>query len=281
MAPSSRRGAEARSGATVPLGDNVKWDSQGPVAVLLQQMMEDGEIPQAFAPKQVWMMRDEFQAYSLSKFRSGFHSMKTKVGFNLRPNGGGASKLACVCDVWLSRRSSLRNKQSHNSPCCWHHFAEASRAEDSDDDGSVINAILAGSQTKKKAKVDGQATLSAPLSSGVSEDSSVWVPLHISAVWKDSDMTQHMLVAIVLPSGVALHTLENVDVRVEGDGLELVVAVKCNVKTLHRFWMPEEKAVPPSVDVWSMMTAFSDKMATMRASEKSIVMSVARIPLDI
>ena len=29
------------------------------------------------------------------------------------------------------------------------------------------------------------------------------------------------------------------------------------------------------------MTAFSDKMATMRASEKSIVMSVARIPLDI
>ena len=102
MSFKSRRAEAPSSDAIVPLGDNVKWDSQGPVAVLLQQMMENGDIPQSFAPKQVWMMRDEFQKYSLSKFRNGFHSMKTKVGFHLRPNGGAASKCIGVRSLDLS-----------------------------------------------------------------------------------------------------------------------------------------------------------------------------------
>lgn len=164
-----------------------------------------------------------------------------------------------------------------------HHSAEAVEAEEAEVPDSILDEIF--SQKKKKAKVDGQATLSPPLSSGVSEEISVWVPLHLSAVWKDSDMTQHVLVAISLPSGVAQNELNNIDVHVESDGLELVVGVNwptfmCNVKTLHRVWMPKDKT-PPLVDVWSMMTAFSDKMATMRASENAIVMSVARFPLEI
>ena len=64
----------------------LRWDSKSDAAKLLRSMLENGEIPQDFAPRQIYDMRSEFQDYKLEPFRNGLNNIKSKVGFHLCDN---------------------------------------------------------------------------------------------------------------------------------------------------------------------------------------------------
>ena len=50
----------------------------------LQHMLTDGTITKLHSPKDVYMMRAEFQKYDLKSFRNGLYGLKNETGFNLR-----------------------------------------------------------------------------------------------------------------------------------------------------------------------------------------------------
>ena len=101
-------------------------------------------------------------------------------------------------------------------------------------------------------------------------------------------MTEHVFVALVLPSGVASKNVDNVDVTVDSSGTELLIKVRwprfmCDVESLHRVWTRgmSHTAVDKNRELLSRINSFSETLATMRKNEQEILTSTAKIPLPI
>lgn len=177
------------------------------------------------------------------------------------------------------------------------HDTITGTAADDEVDDSILNAVFssgfAGTKPKKaRAEIEATPTIGSTFAKGSAkkgDDSpnvSVWEPVKVVAVYKDSKMTQHCLVAIWLPSGCAKFEHDSVTVNVESGGEELVVRLEwspflVSVDSLHRVWIPAGKDKPDDIDCCLMMQAFSEEIASQCPSDRSIMWAEARIPLDI
>jgi hypothetical protein len=80
-----------------------RWDANGPDAIMLRQMMSDGEITESDTPKMVHESRREFQLYNLPQFRGAFNRTKRDVGLHCRKSEKPKGKKCILfcCDLYV------------------------------------------------------------------------------------------------------------------------------------------------------------------------------------
>ena len=111
--------------------------------------------------------------------------------------------------------------------------------------------------------------------------------MYLDTIYKDTMKTTHLALAILAPSGVCTWTTENLFFKVENDGWELSITASwpkflLNSDRLHYFWAHNpNNSTAHDRDLFKRMEAFSDKLATMRESEREILTSVFRIALPV
>lgn len=71
---------------TTTINSGIPFTKGCDAAKLLRSMMENGEIHQGAQPKEIWLMRKEFQQHPLDSFRQGFYKLRNELGFHLREN---------------------------------------------------------------------------------------------------------------------------------------------------------------------------------------------------
>lgn len=163
------------------------------------------------------------------------------------------------------------------------------RTDTADGDESEQQTTVIPATVHKNKKPKTEHLYEPPLLCSDGEEEIIsWAPLRLTSVWKDSEMTEHVFVALVLPSGVASKNVDNIDVSVDSSGTELLIKVRwprfvCEVESLHKVWTRSMSysAGNENRELLSRINAFSETLATMRKNEQEILTSTAKIPLPI
>ena len=115
----------------------------------------------------------------------------------------------------------------------------------------------------------------------VRSEEETWLPLFIMAVYRDEHMVWHVVAVILLPSGVGFRDTNDVALRTEKGGNELVIEVVwpwfvVNINELHEQF---DDPVKRTDDFVVRKRALMTRMAEMRPTASDPLKSVGRIPL--
>ena len=108
----------------------------------------------------------------------------------------------------------------------------------------------------------------------------VWLPLFIMNKWQAINMVWHVVLAVVVPSGVGFVTSNDIELHLEKDSTELVIVVTWPawvVKLLFLLLVSKEEQA--TEDFVLLKQALAQRLAEMRPTKDSPLKSVARIPL--
>lgn len=115
----------------------------------------------------------------------------------------------------------------------------------------------------------------------VRSEEETWLPLFIMAVYRDEDMIWHVVLVIVLPSGVGYKDSNDVFLHTEKAATELVIKVTwpsfvVQIRDLHSLF---DEKIQHTDDFIVRKRALMTRMAQMRPTANDALQSVARIPL--
>jgi len=186
--------------------------------------------------------------------------------------------------------------QTHVALTVLHHFATLFTEEDSDDEFEVDgdlediddDSLPPGNSTRasgasKKSKFSGGVKFSATSQAGlelVRSEEETWLPLFIVNICQAENVAWHVVLAVIVPSGVGFVTSKDIEMHLEKGGTELVIVVTWPAWFVELLFLGLFSEVErASEDFVLVKQALKQRMAEMRPTKDCPLKSVARIPL--
>ena len=258
----------------------------------LEVMLKKGVISQGIPPKMATELHPEFKKCNLESFHGVSRRMHNKHGLNVHPIVATAGEYAC--DGTLFKRYVHKHELTIL-------FLSVSTDDDDDDDSEddelvidsdddeSIDPCLNDAPANKTSAAETWADKkfsAAALGSGIElivNEEEVWIPIRLMKTWKNLDQVWHVAMLLVLPSGIACETSNDVTLGLEKGATELVIAVSWCKWLLDLDFLDMCDKNEKALSAFHLFHAVLEEcLSEIHGIDKGApVKSVARIPLPI